>query len=61
MRKIKRALFVYGGNITQNIKISVLKISNRFSLRKTTRKFKVMKHLFSSDGNGEEFVRFSLS
>ena len=55
MWKNKRALLLYGGNIILSIKILVLIDFNHFSLRKTTMKLQVMRHLLSIGGNEEEF------
>ena len=60
MRRVKIALLFYGGNITLNIKILALMISNHFLLRKTTLKLQEMRHMLRIGGNGEEFMRFPL-
>ena len=61
MKRLKRVLLLYGENITLDINILVLIVSNHFSLRKTTLKLRVMRHLLRNGVNGEEFVRFPLN
>ena len=58
MRRLKRALLLYGENITLNIKILVLIVSNHSSLRKTTLKLRVMRDLLRSGVKGEELWDF---
>ena len=57
MRRLEIVLLLYGENITLNIKILVLIVSNHLH-EKVIRKLSLIRHLFWSVGKGEEFANY---